>query len=221
MEPDFWLARWRDEQTGFHQQRVTPLLQKYWPSLERPKGSRVLVPLCGKSLDMIWLAEQGHEVLGVELAQQPIEQFFAENGLQATVHETLQGTHYRCGNIELICGDIFGISAETLATCQGVYDRAALVALPPAMRQRYVAHVYGQLAQQYRGLLLTLDYDQHEMEGPPFAVNDAKVQSLYTGHSHAQLIDQRAILDKEPKFKERGLTRLDTLVYRLEEARQA
>src|SRR3546814_1721268 len=89
--------------------------------------------------------------LGVEPAQQPIEQFFAENGLQATVHETLQGTHYRCGNIELICGDIFGISAETLVACQGVYDRAALVALPPAMRQRYVAHVYGQLAQQYRG----------------------------------------------------------------------
>src|SRR5690606_30771572 len=219
MEPDFWRARWRDEQTGFHMQRVTPLLQKYWPSLERPRGSRILVPLCGKSLDMIWLAGQGHEVLGIELAQQPIEQFFAENKLQPTVHTSSEGTHYRCENIELICGDIFDIGADTLATCQGAYDRAALVALPAAMRQRYVVHVYGQLAKNYRGLLLTLDYDQNEMDGPPFAVNDAEVQGLYAGHSRARLIDQRAILEKEPKFKERGLTRLDTLVFQLEGTR--
>ncbi|MCC2596953.1 thiopurine S-methyltransferase [Pusillimonas sp. MFBS29] len=216
MEADFWLARWREEQTGFHQQRVTPLLMKYWPALELAPGCRVLVPLCGKSLDMIWLAEQGHQVLGIELAQQPIEQFFAENNLQPTVHETPEGTHYRGGNIELICGDIFGITAQTLATCQGAYDRAALVALPPDMRRRYATHVYGQLAPDYRGLLLTLDYEQNEMDGPPFAVCDTEVQGLYAGHSHARLIDQRSILEKEPKFKERGLTRLDTLVYRLE-----
>ncbi|NYT58262.1 thiopurine S-methyltransferase [Alcaligenaceae bacterium] len=216
MEADFWLARWREEQTGFHQQRVTPLLMKYWPTLDLAPGCRVLVPLCGKSLDMIWLAEQGHEVLGIELAQQPIEQFFAENNMQATVHETAEGTHYRSGNIEVICGDIFGIGAATLGTCQGAYDRAALVALPPDMRARYATHVYSQLAPDYRGLLLTLDYEQSEMDGPPFAVNDTQVQDLYAGHSQARLIDQRAILDKEPKFKERGLTRLDTLVYRLE-----
>src|SRR5690606_37589678 len=159
---------------------------------------------------------QGHEVLGVELAQQPIEQFFAENNLQTTVRESAEGIHYRSGNIELICGDIFGISAATLATCQGAYDRAALVALPPETRRRYVAHTYGQLARPYHGLLITLDYNQEQMDGPPFSVNDAEVQSLYAQHSHANLIDRRAMLDKEPKFKERGLTALDTLVFSLE-----
>ncbi|MGB6104995.1 MAG: thiopurine S-methyltransferase [Pusillimonas sp.] len=216
MDPDFWLTRWRDQHTHFHQQRVTPLLQKYWPTLDLPQGSRVLVPLCGKSLDMIWLAQQGHQVLGIELAQQAVEQFFNENDLQPSKHESPLGTHYRSGNIELICGDIFGVDAATLATCAGAYDRAALVALPAHMRQRYVAHVYGQLANPYRGLLLTLDYDQDEMDGPPFSVNDTEVQQLYTGHSRARLIDRRGILDKEPKFVERGLTHLDTLVYRLE-----
>ena len=126
MDADFWLARWREEQTGFHQQRVTPLLMKYWPTLGLPEGCRVLVPLCGKSLDMIWLAEQGHEVLGVELAQQPIEQFFAENNLQTTVRESAEGIHYRSGNIELICGDIFGIRVATLSICQGGANVSAL-----------------------------------------------------------------------------------------------
>ena len=219
MEPDFWQDKWKEGQTGFHLQRVTPLLQKYWPSTNLPQGSKVLVPLCGKSLDMLWLAEQGHQVLGVELVQQAVEQFFAENNLQHTLHTTAEGTHYCCGNIEIICGDIFGISPITLASCQGVYDRAALVALPAEMRKRYVQHVYAQLSPAYRGLLLTLDYDQSQMDGPPFAVNDAEVQNLYAGHSQAKLIDQRSIIEKEPKFKARGLNRLDTAVFTLQAAR--
>ncbi|MDS1140492.1 thiopurine S-methyltransferase [Pusillimonas sp. SM2304] len=219
MDADFWLARWREDRTHFHQQRVTPLLQKYWPALELPGSARVLVPLCGKSLDMIWLAQQGHAVLGVELAQQAIEQFFDENGLHPAIEDSPIGPRYQAGNIDIICADIFTLDAHTLSGCAGVYDRAALVALPAGMRRRYVEHVYGQLASQYRGLLLTLDYEQEQMDGPPFALKDAEVQSLYAGHSRATLIDQRGILDKEPKFVERGLSRLDTLVYRLDGTR--
>lgn len=219
MDADFWLERWREGRTHFHQQRVTPLLQKYWPTLGLAAGSRVFVPLCGKSLDMIWLAEQGHEVIGIELARLAIEQFFAENNLQPTIQATPIGSSYRAGNIELICGDIFDMGPQDLAGCTGVYDRAALVALPTDMRQRYVQHVYAQLPDDYRGLLLTLDYDQEQMEGPPFSVGDEEVQTLYAGHSEAVLIDRRGILDKEPKFAERGLTKLDTLVYRLGRAK--
>lgn len=215
METDFWLERWRDGQTHFHQGRVTPLLQKYWPSLLLPAGSRILVPLCGKSLDMVWLADQGHRVLGVELSPLAVDQFFAENNLQPKIRESALGRRYIAGNIEIICGDIFALDSATLAECTGVYDRAALVALPPDMRARYVGHVYGQLSDQYRGLLLTLDYLQNQMDGPPFSVGDAEVQSLYEAHSEAQVIDRRGILDKEPKFAERGLTQLDTVVYRL------
>lgn len=215
MDAQFWLERWRDGRTHFHQNRITPLLQKYWPTLSLPHGAKVFVPLCGKSLDMLWIADQGHYVLGSELSAVAVEQFFAENGLQAKTHDTAAGRHYTAGNIEIICGDVFDVNAATLSDCTGVYDRAALVALPADMRQRYADHVYAQLSPQYHGLLLTLDYVQAEMEGPPFAVGDAEVQSLYAPHSCARLIDRRGILDKEPKFAERGLTRLDTLVYSL------
>ena len=219
MDADFWLERWHDGRTHFHQARVTPLLQKYWPSLALPAGSRVLVPLCGKSLDMIWLAEQGLRVLGVELSQLAVEQFFAENGLHPEMHHSTLGSHYAAGNIEIICGDIFKLDAATLSGCTGVYDRAALIALPADMRAQYVRHVYAQLSGQYRGLLITLDYSQAQMEGPPFSVHDEEVQALYAGHSDAAIIDRRDILDKEPKFAERGLTQLDTVVYRLQRNR--
>ncbi|OYV46586.1 MAG: thiopurine S-methyltransferase, partial [Burkholderiales bacterium 21-58-4] len=141
MEADFWLQRWREGQTRFHQGRVMPLLQKYWPGLSLPANSRVLVPLAGKSLDIIWLAEQGHHVLAVELSALAIEQFFTENNLHPSSRDTPLGRHFVAGRIEVICGDIFALDAATLADCAGFYDRAALIALPPAMRQRYVRHV--------------------------------------------------------------------------------
>jgi thiopurine S-methyltransferase len=218
MDGEFWLERWREGRIGFHQERVTPLLQKYWPSLGLSSESQVLVPLCGKSLDMLWLAEQGHHVLGVELAPLAVEQFFAENGLTPDIRPSPLGKHYVHGRIEIICGDIFALDKATLAACQGVYDRAALIALPEAMRGRYVRHVYGQLSDQYRGLLLTLEYQQDAMDGPPFSVEEAEVRRLFAGHSDATAIDRRDILQKEPRFIERGLKRLDTVVYDLKRA---
>lgn len=215
MEAEFWLERWRDGRTNFHQTRVTPPLERYWPMLQLPRGSRVLVPLCGKTLDMRWLADQGLRVLGVELAPLAVEQFFQEQGLQPTVQTSAMGQHYVAGDIEIICGDIFALDAETLATCRGVFDRAALIALPPEMRGPYVQHVYGQLPDDYQGLLITLDYPQAQMDGPPFSVADPEVQALYGPHSVAEQIYRRDTLDKEPKFAERGMTRLETLVYRL------
>ncbi len=221
MKADFWLQRWRDGQIHFHQPRVTPLLQKYWPTLNVPAGSRVLVPLCGKSLDMLWLAEQNLQVLGIELSQLAVEQFFTENSLQAEIHSSALGTHYTAGRIEIVCGDIFKLDAATLAGCTGVYDRAALIALPPEMRPHYVQHVYGQLSDQYRGLLLTLDYVQEQMDGPPFSVPDAEVLRLFAAHTEATILDRRDILDKEPKFSARGVTALDTVTYRLQRSRPA
>lgn len=213
MEADFWLERWREGKTGFHQSRVTPLLQKYWPALELPAGARVLVPLAGKSLDMVWLAEQGHQVLGVELSALAVEQFFAEQGWTPRRWESAYGQHYAAHGVELICGDIFKLDRAALADCLGAYDRAALVALPAEMRAAYVKHVYGQMPAGWRGLLLTLDYPQAEMDGPPFSVDEAEVLRLYG--EQARLIDRRDILAKEPKFAQQGVQKLDTLVFRL------
>jgi thiopurine S-methyltransferase len=220
MHADFWLERWRDGRTFFHQPKVMPSLQKYWPTLAVPAGSRVLVPLCGKSLDMFWLAEQGMRVLGVELSQIAVEQFFAEHALQAEITESALGRHYSASarnmNIEIICGDIFKLDAATLSSCTAVYDRAALIALPPPMREPYVRHIYGQLADGFRGILITLDYAQELMGGPPFSVHDGEVQTLYAEYCEAVIVDRRSILEEEPKFAERGLKKLEEIVYRMQ-----
>src|SRR5690606_23452572 len=190
MDAEFWLQRWREGRTNFHQARVTPPLEKFWRLLELPPGSRVLVPLAGKTLDMLWLARQGLRVLGVELSPLAVEQFFAENGLQPAVRDSAQGRHYAAGDIELICGDIFDLDDATLAGCTGVYDRAALVALPADMRARYVDRVYGRLPGGYRGLLVSLDYPQDQMAGPPFSVDDDEVRRLYADHTEVELVSR-------------------------------
>ncbi|ARP82833.1 thiopurine S-methyltransferase [Bordetella genomosp. 8] len=231
MEPEFWLERWREGRTHFHQTRISPPLERFWPTLEFARGSRVLVPLCGKSLDMLWLAERGLHVLGVELSPLAVQQFFDEHGLAPRVRRSALGEHYSVdygasddsrhgpGHIEIIRGDIFDLDADTLRACAGVFDRAALVALPRDMREPYVRHIYGQLADDYQGLLVTLDYPQAEMDGPPFCVDDEEVQALYAGHSVAELIYRRDILALEPKFQKAGVSRLDALAYRLRRRR--
>jgi len=215
MDAKFWLDRWEEGRTHFHQSRVTPPLEKLWPTLALPAESKVLVPLCGKSLDMLWLAEQGYRVLGVELSPLAVEQFFEENHLSFSVKQVGRGHAYVSDAIELYCGDIFDLDATAFGACSGVYDRAALVALPADMRATYVRHVYGQLSAAYRGLLITLDYEQSQMDGPPFSVPDNEVQSLFGEHSVATILDRRDILEHEPKFKARGVAYLDTLVYRV------
>lgn len=215
MDTDFWLQRWAQGQTGFHQSRVMPLLQKHWPGLALSTESRVLVPLAGKSLDVAWLAEQGHAVLAVEISSLAVEQFFAEHDLTPTVRDTPQGRLFHAGNIDYLCGDIFGLDAATLSGFQACYDRAALIALTPELRARYVAHVYGQLPAGCRTLLLTLDYPQAELDGPPFSVPDAEVRALYEPRWQVECLETRDVLSTEPKFAERGVSRMSTGVYRL------
>jgi len=215
MDTDFWLQRWKQGQTGFHQSRVMPLLQKHWPGLGLPAGSRVLVPLAGKTLDVAWLAEQGHAVLAVELSPIAVGQFFEEHALKPEIRSTPVGTLYRAGPIEFLCGDIFGLDAGTLSGCAGCYDRAALIALPPALRERYARHVYGQLPAGCRTLLLTLDYPQAEMDGPPFSVPESEIQTLYGDRWRIERLETRDILSQEPKFAARGVSRMHTSAFRL------
>lgn len=215
MDKTFWHQRWLQGQIGFHQSRVMPLLQKHWPTLHLPADSRILVPLAGKSLDVAWLAQQGHSVLAVELSSIAVQQFFDEHGLTPVVRESPAGLHYESGRIEFICGDIFDLDATTLAACRGMYDRGALVALPPEMRKRYVQHVYGGLPVGCQALLLTLDYPQNQMDGPPFAVNDDEVHQLSASGWHVATLETRDILAQEPHFAQRGLTHLHTSAYHL------
>ncbi|MDR2306692.1 MAG: thiopurine S-methyltransferase [Paucimonas sp.] len=213
MEPAFWHKRWADNQIGFHQPQVNPYLQAHWPTLGLAPGARVLVPLCGKSLDLAWLAAQGYRVLGVELSRRAVEEFFAEHGLVPQI--TQQGAFevWRADEVELWCGDIFELRAENLADCTGLYDRAALIALPPDMRERYLA-LLGKWLPVCKGLLVTLDYDQSLIDGPPFSVLDAEVQAGFAGW-RVDEVEARAILDESPKFLKAGVASLVERVYQL------
>ena len=216
MHPDFWRQRWQDNDIGFHQDQPTPLLQKHWPAVAVPPGCRVFVPLAGKSLDMLWLAAQGHRVLGIELSQLAVELFFADHGLRPEIHETHYGRHYRAGDIELICGDAFALDEAALADCAAVFDRAALIALPSELRQRYVDELYARLPAGCRGLLITMEYPAQEKAGPPFPVLESEVRERFARDWRVELLEWRDILATQQGFIDDGVTALDTCVYRLQ-----
>ncbi|WP_369990413.1 thiopurine S-methyltransferase [Pseudomonas xanthosomatis] len=214
MEPAFWHKRWADNQIGFHQAQVNPYLQAHWPALGLEPGARVLVPLCGKSLDLAWLAGQGHRVMGVELSRRAVEDFFAEHGLVAQVSRRGASEVWSSGEVELWCGDIFALRAEDVAGCTGLYDRAALIALPPAMRQQYLA-LLGELLPACKGLLVTLDYDQALIDGPPFSVGDDEVRAGLAGWQ-VEVLEAPEIIGESPKFQKAGVSSLVERVYQLQ-----
>lgn len=216
VDTNFWLERWREGRTGFHRSEVMPQLQKHWPALEVPRGSRVLVPLAGKTLDMAWLAAQGLRVLGVELSPLAVQAFFAEHGLQPRRHASGCGEHYVAGDIEIIQGNVFDLDDATLAGCAAVYDRAALIALPEPIRRQYAGSVYGRLPAGCRGLMITLDYPPAEMEGPPFAVSPAEVHRLFGPDWQVTALQHLDIHADDPSWAERGVTAMATDVFRLD-----
>ncbi len=208
MQKEYWLDRWERQDTGFHQNEINPYLSQFWQSLQLAPGSAVLVPLCGKSRDMLWLHQQGHTVLGVELSIVAAQAFFAENGLtpQCRVHDRF--THLEANDIHILCGDFFDLDKNDVAKVTAVYDRAALIALPPEMRKRYAHHLLHILPSATQILLVTLDYPQHEMSGPPFAVSMDEVTSLYQPHAGITLLSQQDVLEQNPRFQDRSLSRL-------------
>lgn len=220
MQADYWTQRWDESRTGWHREEVMPLLREHWHGLGVPNGARVLVPLCGKSLDMPWLAMHGHPVLGVELARAGIDAYLAEQAFtDVTPQPSDAGFVFKAGAVQLLLADIFEVPSQTLANCQAIYDRAALIALPPEMRKRYVQHVYGALPGGSIGLLITLEYPQAEKDDPPFSVQETEVRDLLEPHWDVQCIQRRDILKNEPSFAAEGVTALSTGVYALRKRR--
>jgi thiopurine S-methyltransferase len=181
MDPAFWHARWKEGRIGWHQAAVDRQLARHWPDLDLGAGSRVLVPLCGKSLDLAWLAARGHRVVGVELSEQACLAFFAEHRLTPKLRAFDGFIHLEAGGIELWCGDVFALPAGMFDDIAAVYDRAALIALPPPLRAAYAEVVYGTLPTGCRGLLVTLEYPDGSREGPPFCVREEEVRALLHG----------------------------------------
>lgn len=178
MDADYWRTKWANQQIAFHQREANPHLVANVSRLRLAPGSRVFVPLCGKTRDIAWLLDQGYRVAGAELVRTAVEQLFDELGVTPQITSVGALRHYRAPGIDIFAGDLFALTAETLGPVDAVYDRAALVALPVPMRDRYVGHVMA-LAADAPQLLVAYVYDQSVLSGPPFSVSRDEVQRHY------------------------------------------
>lgn len=220
MDADYWLQRWRDGRTGWHHADVMPLLVQHWPALHVPAGAHVLVPLCGKTLDMPWFAQQGLDVLGVDVSPIALATFLQENHLEATERSAADGkirevTNLARGSITLLQGDIFKVTPERLAACTAFYDRAASIAIPQDLRTRLASEVYAKLPGGAKGLLITLEYTGGHLDPPPFSVDDAEVHRMFAVRWDIERLERRDILAHQPSFQKDGVASLHTAVYAL------
>ena len=178
MDADFWHKKWASGQIGFHLSAVNPLLERHFSALALPAGERIFLPLCGKTRDIAWLLSRGYLVAGAELSATAVTELFAELGIAPQISPAGACQHYSGEGIDIFVGDIFNLNSEMLGHVDAIYDRAALVALPEALRRRYAAHLV-TLTAAATMLLLCFEYDQNLAEGPPFSVNEAAIQTLY------------------------------------------
>ncbi len=215
MEPQFWHERWRTGRIGFHQSSVDRSLRRHWPSFGLRAGARVFVPLCGKSLDLVWLRDQGHEVVGVELSATALESFLLENGIPARRRAHGPFDLYDAPGIHLLRGDFFELTAGIIGNVAAVYDRAALISWAPALREAYVEHLAQLLAPGTRMLLITLEYPQPQMAGPPFSIRSDEIMRLYSPQFEIAEIGRQDVLQQEARIRGVGVKELFEVCYQL------
>jgi len=189
MEPEFWHRKWHENEIGFHMSEVNPMLVAHFAQLGLQPGQRIFLPLCGKTRDIAWLLDQGYAVVGAELSSVAIDQLFNELKVTPQVMEYEEMLHYQAPNLDVFVGDVFYLSEGMLGPVDAVYDRAALVALPENLRTRYASHI-STISGYAPQLLITFDYDQTQLQGPPFCVNEAEVRQLYSARSLLRLVSE-------------------------------
>lgn len=196
MQADFWHQMWESGVIGFHQSDINAFLQQHWQRLQLQGNEQVLVPLCGKSLDMLWLKQQGHDVIGVELSHKALDEFLSENAISAepVKHDCFCG--YELAGMTLLCGDFFELGSDDCQQVKAVYDRAAIVALPPQMRRDYVMHLQKILPKGTLFLMVTMEYDQNQLSGPPFSVPEAEVRELFADFAYVDKVSEQAFSRK-------------------------
>ena len=178
MEHDFWHQKWEKNEIGFHLPDANPLLVKHLSTLNLKQGARVFLPLCGKSLDIVWLLAQGYSVAGAELSSIAIEELFKNLNIKPNIKTLGDITHYSAPNIDMFVGDIFKVTPAMLGKVDAVYDRAALVALPDEMRIAYTSHLLA-LTHNAPQLLICFEYEQSVHAGPPFSICADEVKQHY------------------------------------------
>ena len=204
MNPEFWHERWQKNEVGFHEGEPNTLLVRNFERADLKAGSRVFLPLCGKAYDLQWLADQGCDVVGVELSETAVADFFAQTA-DTVVDRSGNLIRYRAAGIEVYVGDFFDLSAAVLGKVDAIYDRAAMVALPADTRRRYAEHLVA-ITNAAPQLLISLDYDQTQTDGPPFAVDGEEIRRLYETHyaiEHLESVEIAGPLAKRCSGRER------------------
>ncbi|MCW8830265.1 MAG: thiopurine S-methyltransferase [Gammaproteobacteria bacterium] len=226
MEKNFWLKRWQKRETGFHQEELNPYLGYFYgekgPAPEKRGALKVFVPLCGKSLDMFWLAQNGYEVLGNECSEIAVKDFFENHQLDYQIIREKLFTRYISeagpegrSRIEILLGDFFDLSPDDLEGITDIYDRASMIALPEDMRRAYADKMFDLQNEGMRTLLITLTYPQDEMQGPPFSVTEEEVADFYGEHFKIDKLLGKNIIDDEPSFQQKGVSSLYESAYKL------
>lgn len=178
MEASFWLQKWERGDIAFHESEANPFLVEHFAKLNPAKGSRVFLPLCGKTRDLAWLLARGHRVVGAELSELAVNELFKELGLEPEISNAGQLIRYNAKDIDILVGDIFDVSAELLGPVSAIYDRAALVALPAGIREQYTSHLM-DITDVAPQLLISYEYNQLLLAGPPFSVDENEVKQHY------------------------------------------
>jgi thiopurine S-methyltransferase len=210
-----WQQCWRDGEFDFHQASANSLLTKFWAGLELVKGSRVFVPLCGMTLDMIWLAQQGHEVIGVELSPIAVRAFFHENHLEPIRTQVGAFDRWQNGNLSILCGDYFSLTRKDLGQVDAVYDRASLTALAEDIRGRYVAQLRLLVPDACKVFLLTIeDADDGETADHALAAAD-EINALYSNDFDVALEYVESVCESDPESSNEIPLRTTRKVYRL------
>ena len=216
MEHAFWTEAWATGRTGFHSESVHPALHTFGHRLLREAGETVFVPLCGQTLDMPWLASHGHHVIGVEFVKDAVEGFFVDQGLVPECSSFGAHVRYSAGRIDLLHGDVFEVAKGGMPRpVTAIWDRAALVALPPARRSAYVQGVIRPVAAPGATMLLNVfEYDRSEMDGPPFAVPASEVHSLFSD-CRVELLESKNGVSRVHR-PDRPVSRFDILTWLIE-----
>jgi thiopurine S-methyltransferase len=215
LRPKFWHNRWRLGQIGFHQTAVDRHLREYWPQIKIGADGHIFVPLCGKSLDLLWLRDHHGTVAGVEISAVALESFCLEHGIAAR-RRTLPGFDVlEADRLQLYCGDFFALTPELLGRVDAVFDRAALISWAPELRAAYAGHIATLTNPGTQTLLVTVEYLQEQMAGPPFSVEPDVVDRLYASTHAVQFLSRQDVLANEPRLRSRGLSQFHETCYRL------
>ncbi|WP_052610374.1 hypothetical protein [Bacteriovorax sp. BSW11_IV] len=212
VEKDFWIEAWDKGMTGFHQSAPNKVLTTIGPKIFN-KTKNVFVPLCGKSLDMLWLLENGHNVIGVEIAEKAVEDFFIENSLSFEIEKNEKFSIYRSKNIALYLGSFFDLTKEDLGKFD-VYDRASIVALPKEMRQKYAQHLCNLSSGDTKILMQTYEQTQVPDVGPPFSILEDEIMNLFENHYSIEILNRGdSVVPK--RHQNAGATKTQFVVYHL------